>query len=109
MYALLPPVRGLTVLFSILALGLVSTAPDALARDSGVRKAFQRGHPCPSTGRKTGACPGYVVDHIRPLCAGGPDGVPPYALSELLVLGALLSNRLTGAVTEWFASRACVG
>lgn len=20
-----------------------------------------------------GACPGYVVDHVHPLCAGGPD------------------------------------
>lgn len=37
------------------------------------RAAFQREHPCPVTGRATGACPGYVVDHIKPLCAGGPD------------------------------------
>ncbi len=22
---------------------------------------------------RAGKCPGYVVDHIRPLCAGGPD------------------------------------
>jgi hypothetical protein len=29
----------------------------------------------PANGRKTGACPGYVVDHIRPLCAGGLDRV----------------------------------
>lgn len=30
-------------------------------------------HPCPATGRKTGACPGYVVDHIHPLKRGGAD------------------------------------
>jgi hypothetical protein len=27
----------------------------------------------PSTGRTTGVCPGYVHDHIIPLCKGGPD------------------------------------
>lgn len=36
---------------------------------------FQAAHPCPSTGRKTGACPGYVKDHIKPLACGGPDAV----------------------------------
>lgn len=35
--------------------------------------AFQREHPCPSTGRHRGSCPGYVIDHVNPLCAGGPD------------------------------------
>lgn len=34
---------------------------------------FQRQHPCPATGSARGACLGYVVDHVRPLCAGGPD------------------------------------
>jgi hypothetical protein len=30
-------------------------------------------HSCPATGKTRGACPGYVVDHIKPLCAGGAD------------------------------------
>ena len=38
-----------------------------------VKHEFQRQHPCPSTGRSTGACPGYVKDHIRALACGGPD------------------------------------
>lgn len=42
-------------------------------RSSAARSAFQRQHPCPSTGRTSGACPGYVVDHVRPLKRGGPD------------------------------------
>ena len=42
-------------------------------RDPAQRRAFQRAHPCPATGRKTGSCPGYVVDHIRPLKRGSPD------------------------------------
>lgn len=35
--------------------------------------AFKRENPCPSTGLRGGSCPGHVVDHIEPLCAGGPD------------------------------------
>jgi hypothetical protein len=42
-------------------------------RDPEVRKQFQREHPCPSTGKTSGACPGYVRDHITPLCKGGAD------------------------------------
>jgi hypothetical protein len=42
-------------------------------RDSKARAEFKRAHPCPATGQARGACPGYVVDHIRPICAGGPD------------------------------------
>lgn len=34
---------------------------------------FQRQHPCPVTQSTKGACPGYIKDHILPLCAGGPD------------------------------------
>ena len=43
------------------------------ARSRDVPRQFQKEHPCPSTGRKSGACPGYVRDHIKPLCAGGAD------------------------------------
>lgn len=34
---------------------------------------FKRHHPCPSTSDPRVRCPGYVVDHITPLCAGGAD------------------------------------
>lgn len=37
--------------------------------------AFRRLNPCPSTGLARGACPGYHVDHIIALCAGGADSV----------------------------------
>ncbi len=43
------------------------------ARSPAARAAFQRANPCPSTGRPTGSCPGYVVDHIQPLKRGGAD------------------------------------
>jgi hypothetical protein len=44
-------------------------------RSYSVKHEFQRQHPCPSTGRTTGACPGYIKDHIRALDCGGPDAV----------------------------------
>lgn len=34
---------------------------------------FQKLHPCPSTGKPTGSCPGFVKDHVIPLACGGPD------------------------------------
>jgi hypothetical protein len=39
----------------------------AWARDAHVPHEFQRTHPCPSTGKTTGAYPGYVRDHVVPL------------------------------------------
>jgi hypothetical protein len=36
-------------------------------------RAFKHEHVCPSTGAYGGRCPGYVVDHIKPLCKGGAD------------------------------------
>jgi hypothetical protein len=50
---------------------LVATAAEA--RDRKERDSFRRENPCPVTGKKKGACPGYQVDHIRPLCGGGAD------------------------------------
>jgi len=44
-----------------------------LKRDPAVARAFQKQHPCPSTSKTSGSCPGYVKDHIIPLCAGGAD------------------------------------
>lgn len=43
------------------------------ARSPTARARFQRANPCPATGKRTGACPGYVVDHKVPIKRGGPD------------------------------------
>jgi hypothetical protein len=34
---------------------------------------FRRTHPCPSTGRDAGSCPGYVIGYLTPLACDGPD------------------------------------
>src|SRR5262249_18016023 len=34
---------------------------------------FKKSHPCPSTGKTSGSCPGYVIDHVVPLKRGGVD------------------------------------
>ena len=44
-----------------------------IQRSPVAKNAFKRAYPCPSTGRATGACPGYVVDHVIALCVGGVD------------------------------------
>ncbi len=44
-----------------------------LHRAWSARAEFERNHPCPSTGKKVGACPEYIADHIVALCKGGPD------------------------------------
>lgn len=48
-------------------------APAAERRDPKQRAEFVKANPCPATGKQRGACPGYVVDHIKPLACGGPD------------------------------------
>jgi hypothetical protein len=46
----------------------------AEARDPKEVDAFRKLNACPATQSTKGACPGWVVDHIIPLCAGGLDG-----------------------------------
>ena len=56
-----------------LALLLLALSAQALPRRAAAKAEFQRQEPCPATGQHRGKCPGYVIDHIVPLCAGGPD------------------------------------
>jgi hypothetical protein len=44
-----------------------------IRRSAAAKHAFERQQPCPSTGRTSGRCPGYVVDHVNPLECGGAD------------------------------------
>lgn len=52
------------------------TAKGDILRRADVLAAFKKIHPCPSTGKSTGACPGWNIDHVIPLANGGCDAVP---------------------------------
>jgi hypothetical protein len=44
-----------------------------IKRSAAAKDAFKQQRPCPSTGRSSGSCPGYVIDHVKPLECGGAD------------------------------------
>lgn len=56
-----------------LALALCVGLADAAERSASAKSKFKRENPCPSTGRSSGSCPGYQIDHRQPLAAGGSD------------------------------------
>lgn len=61
------------VLIIILCLLMACSVEAATKRSAKAKRDFQKAYPCPATGKKTGACPGYVIDHINPLACGGAD------------------------------------
>lgn len=64
------PIVLVTLLFSCAQYSFAKSQ-----RSTSVLLAFKRQNPCPATEARRGACPGYVIDHIIPLCAGGPDAL----------------------------------
>jgi hypothetical protein len=44
-----------------------------IKRSESAKHEFMRLHPCPVTGRTSGKCSGYVIDHVRALAEGGLD------------------------------------
>jgi len=44
-----------------------------IKRSTKAKDEFKHGHPCPSTGKTSGSCPGYVIDHVQALKHGGAD------------------------------------
>ena len=50
-----------------------STAFAKPARSSAAVVQFKHQQPCPANGATKGQCPGYIVDHVVPLCAEGAD------------------------------------
>jgi hypothetical protein len=58
---------------STYAVGAERNGHGRIARSQEARHQFKKAHPCPSTGASSGACPGYVIDHVQPLKRGGAD------------------------------------
>src|SRR5207302_1228766 len=44
-----------------------------IARSRTATASFRRTHPCPATGKTSGPCRGYVIDHVQALKHGGID------------------------------------
>ena len=44
-----------------------------IKRSTLAKNDFKKQHPCPATGKSSGACPGYVIDHKQALKRGGKD------------------------------------
>lgn len=63
----------LSLVFAATAISLTLLPALAGPRSAAEILAFKRENPCPSTGQRRGVCPGYVIDHVDPLCNGGPD------------------------------------
>lgn len=57
-----------------LLLLLATVGADArIARSEAAKRAFAKLHACPATHQHRLPCPGYVIDHIKPLACGGAD------------------------------------
>jgi hypothetical protein len=50
-----------------------NATPGKVAPSAAAVHEFREKHPCPTSGHSWGACPGYVVNHIKPPCKGGLD------------------------------------
>lgn len=66
---------NLPAIFLVAACAISPGAIAKIERSAAEILAFKRHNPCPSTGERRGSCPGYQVDHVQPLCSGGPDKV----------------------------------
>ena len=53
--------------------GATPNPPEPKRRDPAQVRAFRKTHPCPATMKTTGACKGWVVQHLYALCFGGKD------------------------------------
>jgi hypothetical protein len=62
---------------SLVAWGLLQTSRPidevAQADAARLRELFIKKYACPVNGKHTEACPGWVVNYVKPLCAGGAD------------------------------------
>ena len=44
-----------------------------IKRSEKAKDDFKAENPCPANGKRSGSCPGYVIDHITALACGGAD------------------------------------
>lgn len=73
------------------AAGVQRDSHGRIKRSRAAIYAFKKSHPCPATGKTTGACPGYVIDHVQPLKRGGADA--PYNMQWQTIEDAKAKDR----------------
>jgi len=66
-----------------------------IARSTEAKREFERTQPCPGTGRSSGGCPGYVIDHVKPLACGGADS--PFNMQWQTVAAAKAKDKVERA------------
>jgi len=59
--------------FNYATVGVLRDHRGRIKRSTRAKNDFKREYPCPSTGKTSGSCPGYVIDHVKPLKRGGED------------------------------------
>lgn len=57
----------------LLGFALATSADAGQHRSYQAKREFKVLHHCPSTGKSKGACPGWIIDHVKPLACGGAD------------------------------------
>lgn len=84
--------RILRILFATISiLSILSFAEAKQLRSHSAVAEFKRQQPCPATGQPKGSCPGWIVDHVIPLCAGGADH--PHNMQWQIVADAKIKDR----------------
>lgn len=68
-----PVTPFLQCLAAVLILAATHDVQARIPRSTTAVKEFRQSNPCPPTGATRGKCVGWEVDHVIPLCAGGPD------------------------------------
>jgi hypothetical protein len=71
--------------------GVARNSHGRISRSEYAKREFRNSHACPSTGKTSGACPGYVIDHISPLKRGGADA--PYNMQWQTIEAAKEKDR----------------
>jgi len=84
---------------SIKCVGCERDAEGKIKRSESAKSVFRRTNPCPSTGRATGVCKGYEIDHKVPLYQGGADSSENMQWLSDTEHKAKHKSRSTGAVT----------
>ena len=88
----MPPLLALRALVFVLVSAIFSDPSWSKQHRSHAAIAeFKCQYPCPATGAPRGLCPGYVIDHVVPLCAGGPDA--PANMQWQTVVDAKVKDR----------------